>query len=60
MHERRVSICYEMESQEWPLVYVDGELAAIPGLCVAEKFLADDGEPGNWLAWEPASAMASC
>ena len=46
------------ERQEWPLVYVDDELAAVPGLCVAEKFLADDGEPGNWLVWEPASAVA--
>jgi len=41
-----------------PLIYVDGELAAIPGICIAEAFAAGGGEKGiepqwNWRKADP-------
>jgi tRNA(Ile)-lysidine synthase len=34
-----------------PLVYVDGELAAIPGVCLAEDYVAGAGEKGIEPRW---------
>jgi len=35
-----------------PLIYVDGELAAIPGVCQCEPFAAQAGEAGIETVWE--------
>lgn len=36
-----------------PLLWIDGKLAAVPGLCIAAEFL----EPGGWqVAWRAAPA----
>jgi tRNA(Ile)-lysidine synthase len=34
-----------------PLVYIDNELAAIPGFCVDKNFLAEKGEPSWDIQW---------
>lgn len=34
-----------------PLVYINGELASIPGFCTAENFAADVGEPSWDIRW---------
>ena len=34
-----------------PLVYVDDELAAIPGICVAQEWSVDRGESGIGIRW---------
>lgn len=38
-----------------PLIYVNGELAAVPGLWVCEPFQAHAGEPGLQVQWKPPS-----
>ncbi|MCG8325589.1 MAG: tRNA lysidine(34) synthetase TilS, partial [Thiotrichales bacterium] len=35
-----------------PLIYIDDELVAIPGICVAEGFAAMGSEPGLEIIWE--------
>jgi tRNA(Ile)-lysidine synthase len=35
----------------WPLIYVDGELAAVPGVCVSAAFQAGPGERGVAMVW---------
>jgi tRNA(Ile)-lysidine synthase len=37
----------------WPLIFVDGELAAVPGVCVSAAFQAGAGEPGIAADWQP-------
>jgi len=37
-----------------PLIYVDDELAAIPGLCICEPFVATGNMTGFELDWQPA------
>ncbi|HHO68872.1 MAG TPA: tRNA(Ile)-lysidine synthetase, partial [Gammaproteobacteria bacterium] len=39
------------ERERLPLVYADGELVAVPGLCVAEGCQAGPGRPGLVLEW---------
>ncbi|MCH9671146.1 MAG: tRNA lysidine(34) synthetase TilS [Gammaproteobacteria bacterium] len=39
------------QREVWPLVFVGDELAAVPGLCVAEKFATPPGMPGWSLNW---------
>ena len=38
----------------WPLIYVDGELAAVPGFAVAAEFQAGPGGAALAFAWTPA------
>ena len=38
-----------------PLIYIEGELAAVAGLWVACDFAAQDDEPGWRLEWQPTS-----
>jgi len=35
-----------------PLIYVDGQLAAVAGICVCEGFAAKPGEEGRELVWK--------
>ena len=37
-----------------PLIYVDGQLAAVASLFVCEDFAADEGDKGLVLEWHPA------
>jgi tRNA(Ile)-lysidine synthase len=37
-----------------PLVYLDGQLAAIPGYLWCEPFSAAPGEPAMQIRWKPA------
>ncbi|MDX1519790.1 MAG: tRNA lysidine(34) synthetase TilS, partial [Gammaproteobacteria bacterium] len=39
-----------------PLVYINNELAAVPGVCVAENYAASDGEPGWVIDWQPTDS----
>ena len=39
------------ERERLPLLYLDGELVAVPGLCVAEGRQAGPGRPGLELRW---------
>jgi tRNA(Ile)-lysidine synthase len=41
-----------------PLVYVDGELAAIPGRLVCRPFAADDGQASIVIRWETGGSSA--
>jgi tRNA(Ile)-lysidine synthase len=41
-----------------PLVYVDGELAAIPGRLVCRPFAADDGQSSIVIRWESEGGSA--
>ena len=38
-----------------PLIYVNNELAAIPGLCICEPFVASGEMTGFELDWQPAN-----
>jgi tRNA(Ile)-lysidine synthase len=42
-----------------PLVYVDGELAAVAGLWICEPFAAGPGEAGWMIRWRPDRGVAS-
>lgn len=35
-----------------PLIYVDGQLAAVAGICVCEGFAAREGEAGREVVWK--------
>lgn len=43
--------------RRWPLVFVAGELAAVPGLWVAEGFAAGADETGWHLDWQAPKAL---
>ena len=39
--------------ERWPLLYVDGELVAVPGMRAAADRRAGPEEAGWWLEWQP-------
>jgi tRNA(Ile)-lysidine synthase len=43
------------ERQRIPLIYIGGELAMVPGLCVCEPFQAGPAEPGLLITWDSGS-----
>jgi tRNA(Ile)-lysidine synthase len=48
--------CQERGIPPWqrsriPLLYLDGELAAVADLCLCEGFAAAEGEPGIRVRW---------
>ena len=56
-HRPLKKLFQEWEVPPWergriPLVYLDGELAAIPGRLVCHPFAADAGEPSIVIRWE--------
>ncbi|MBU0499606.1 MAG: tRNA lysidine(34) synthetase TilS [Gammaproteobacteria bacterium] len=42
-----------------PLIYLDGELAAVPGLCACEPFAVDPGQKGWWMDWKNTDLVYS-
>lgn len=42
----------------WPLVYVDGRLAVVPGIGCADTLRAGPGQPGWELIWDDAAAAS--
>jgi tRNA(Ile)-lysidine synthase len=43
-----------------PLIYIEGQLAAVAGLWVCEPFQAGPGEPGLQIQWRQAAPAAEC
>lgn len=42
----------------WPLVYVDGRLAVVPGIGCADTLRAGPGQPGWELTWDDAASAS--
>jgi tRNA(Ile)-lysidine synthase len=47
------------QREAWPLLWLDGELACIPGVAVASDFAARPGEPGRVFQWLPVSSAGT-
>lgn len=43
------------QRDNWPRLRLHGELVALPGICLCEGFVAEPGEPGLELRYEPRS-----
>ena len=42
----------------WPVCEVEGEIVALPGVCVCEGWLSEKNNPGFSLKWLPAALFA--
>jgi tRNA(Ile)-lysidine synthase len=41
------------QRDRWPLIYINGELAAIAGVMVCDRYIAGTGQPSLVLEWQP-------
>ena len=44
------------ERERLPLLYVDGQLVAVPDICICEGFQAESGQPGYFPHWSRLDA----